>query len=155
MIRRQLRIYVSLLAVFLLCGFIAQAAAGDNHQLTSTVGKNMANKRPSGQFSVSGTFSGELNGYITVGGEKVFISKTTALRIVGAGKIERGTHLRNVFLYASGSVRRGVPTASLILVRSNSNLGERAMLRSNKDSKYVIPSRNNPKVGELKENTPE
>ncbi len=146
MIRRQLRIYVSILAVFLLCGLIAQAAAGDNNQLLPT--KNVNNRigaKSSGQFSVSGTFSGELNGYITVGGKKVFISKATALQRVGAGKIKRGTHVSNVFIYAAGSVKRGIPTAALVLVRSNSGLGEQA----------VIPSKNKPKFGVLKENTPQ
>ena len=155
MIRRQLRIYVSLLAVFLLCGFIAQAAAGDSNQLLSRDGKSKAGKRSSNQFSVSGTFSGELGGAITVGGKRVFLSKTTAVRLVGGGKIKPGTHLTNVSVYASGSVKRGVPTASLILVRSNSGLGDQTMLRSNKDSKYKIPSRKNKKVGALKKDTPE
>lgn len=146
MIRRQLRIYVSVLAVFLLCGLIAQAAAGDNNQLLPTKkSNNRIGMKSSGQFSVSGTFSGELNGYITVGGKNVFISKATAIRRVGAGKIKRGTHVSNVFVYTAGSVKRGIPTASLVLVRSNSGLGEQA----------VIPSENKPAFGVLKENTPQ
>jgi hypothetical protein len=155
MIRRQLRIYVSLLAVFLLCGLIAQATAGDNHKLLPTKANNRTTGKASSQFSVSGPLTGDLSGYVTVGGKKVFITRTTAVRRIGGGKIEPGASVANAYVYVTGTVRRGIPTASLVLVGSSSGLGEQSLARLNKNDKYGIPSDSNPDVGELKENTPE
>ncbi len=104
-------------------------------------------------FSKTGKFIGSINGQIKIGNEKIFVTEETSVYVAGEGLKKTGYFVTDATLYVSGKIKRGVPTATYIVVRP-SHSSRASSPRSSADTKYEIRSKANSDVGEYVENVP-
>ena len=117
------------------------------------VRKDRKPRPKSNTFSISGTYTGTIGGKISIRGKNVWITKNTAVYVVGDG-LEKNPFVTNGSVYVSGVTKRGNLVAKMVVVRpakSRSSIG----LRPPADAMYRIPSKSNKNVGVLTEDAPE
>ena len=98
-------------------------------------------------FSVSGTFTGSIDGRIRVGNQEVIVTDETSIYVSGEGKEDVDLFVRGASLYIGGMEKNGERTATFVVVRqSRPSFSQRS--RSVTDSRYSVPSSSNPNVGQ-------
>lgn len=89
---------------------IAYAGRESGRSLPGVLGKGNA-------VSVSGVFSGSLEGQVRIGGKKVFIGRDTTFRSTEKGKVSKGYNVVRKPVYVAGVVGRdGVLRATMVVV---------------------------------------
>lgn len=99
----------SLLVAFILAG--AARAGVDAHSRQPAELKKIG-----AGFAVSGTFTGTLDGSVTIGDRQVLITRKTTIFEVGSGPVKKRPRLVNIPVYAAGSIKRGVLVASVVVI---------------------------------------
>ncbi|NIM20006.1 MAG: hypothetical protein GTO51_07115 [Candidatus Latescibacteria bacterium] len=155
MSRRLSGVFIRVLLIVFLCGFITQPSAGDDRIQTQKDKKERSSVKGSTSFSISGLFSGKLDGLIKIGSKEVLITGNTCLYKTETGLLNRGTHVTNASLFAAGIVKTRIPTASFIIVRSDKDSSGKKAKTNDRDASFRIPSTSDSSVGELDEKTPE
>jgi len=105
-----------------------RATTSSDHQAIAVRGVNNS-------VSVSGPFTGKLEGKIQVGDHEIVITKNTRIYQVGFGLVDVGTRVSDTSLYVSGVARKEATVAKLIIISnydggSNQDGGEAGELDS-------------------------
>ena len=111
------RILLASLLVTLVTAGAATAGNNDGAQQSKEL------KKMGGDFAVAGTFTGKLEGHITVGGQKILITKKTTIFEAGSGPVKRRARVMDTPVYITGSMRRGVLVASVVVIADRKNSG--------------------------------
>ncbi len=154
MTRRLLHIFAPTLLILFLCGLISQTAAGDDPLQLPRDKKSGISLKRTGRFSISGSFSGRLDGFIKVGGQKILITEKTSIFQLGKGRLKRGTRIQKSSLFVAGATKKRIPTASFVIVRPD-DFGEYDLIDLRDGDRYRIPSDSDPRVGELAPKVPQ
>jgi hypothetical protein len=80
-------------------------------------------KRTGDDFAVAGTFTGTLDGSVTVGGRTVLITEKTTVFEAGTGAAKRRVRLTDAPVYITGKMRRGVLVASVVVITGGKSPG--------------------------------
>ena len=133
---------------FTIAASLALGMAGDSQASFWKKLRDRKNKKQHvAAFSVSGTFTGSIDGRIRVGNQEVIVTDETSIYVSGEGKEEVELFVRGASLYIGGMEKNGERTATFVVVRqSQPSFSQRS--RSATDARYSVPSRSNPNVGQ-------
>lgn len=143
MSKRTIFILASAVAVLAVLFIAADSEAGLLDKL-----KKDTKAKKTGQFSLTGKYTGTIAGEIKIKKDKVWITKNTAVYNADRGAARAGLVVTNRSVYISGKWKDGVRVASVVYVRSAL---DRAGRGDQEAKKYRIQSSSNPNVGELTE----
>lgn len=98
-------------------------------------------------FSVSGVFTGSLEGQIVVGKRKVSLTDKTSIYVIGEGTHDDNPFVSGASVYVGGVMKNGARQAAFVVVRTT-----RPTLTTRggqvQDASHSIPSAVNPNVGQ-------
>jgi hypothetical protein len=98
--------------IILLSAALAMVAVG----VTDAKPKSKGVAAKSAPFSVTGVYSGTLDGEVVVNGQSVFITNQTSFHKVGKGPVEKGESLSKTAVMISGVTKGKKAIATMVLI---------------------------------------
>lgn len=122
-----------MLIVALVTGMATDTSAGTKNKSKALM---MAGSGK-GAFSVTTHYLGTLEGDVLIGGERVYISSTTPVYVVGNGIQEDGYFSNGEAVYVTGVRRGGKAVAKMIVVRPDRSHQSRSNGASSQVGEYA------------------
>ncbi len=110
------------ISILLAGALLESGSAGDvkraQRATTSSDHQAIAVRGAKDAVTVSGPFTGKLEGKIQVGDDQIVITKNTRIYQVGFGLVDVGTRVTDTSLYVSGVARKEATVAKLVIISS-------------------------------------
>jgi len=121
--------------------------AGDSDAFWKRVRDIKNKKQKDAPFSISGSYTGLVEGNMRVNNHEFVVTKNTSIYVSGKGIEGASPFVRNANVYVGGMRRNGVRVARFVIVRPS----DASLIRQPRSdtSAHIIPSTTNPKVGRI------
>ena len=104
-------------------------------------------------LTVSGAFTGTLDGRVRVGNERVYISTGTPIYVRDEGVQETGYFVNDATVFIAYRLHRGSARATYVVVQSERSYNRRTRAPKS-DQEFLLESDSNRRVGVHTENVP-